>query len=135
MGRNPQLKPKQMAFLAELLAGRTITEAAAKVGISRRTATTWRALPEIIDAIDYAMREGVEAGVVAISGLTRAAVETLERHMTTVNTPPAVQVQAARTVLTTVFDLLHASDVAGRIEELETLLAGRNDDGDDEESE
>lgn len=135
MSQKERLSPKQAAFLAELLAGKTVTEAAAKVGVARRTATTWRGLPAISDAIEWATREAIEAGGVTLTGLTRLAVSTLERQMRIEGTPPAVQVQAARTVLTTVFELGLASEMAERIERLERLLQGELDNDNDQGSE
>ena len=130
MGQKEKLSPKQAAFLVELLAGNTITEAAARVGVARRTATAWRSLPAISEAIESASQEAVEAGGVRLSSITGLAVATLERLMTVESTPAAVQAQAARTVLATVSELRTEADIIDRLKRLESALEEQQaDDG------
>ncbi len=85
-------------FVAELAAGRTVSEAAAKAGISRRTAARWHREPDVVAELDRMRRSTLSHARERLLDLVDQAVGALSRVMADTESPAAT-VAAARTVL------------------------------------
>ncbi len=93
-----QLTPDQAAALDQLLGGRTVTEAAAAVGVARETLSRWRTNdPAFQAAYNAAMKSAYEA---AEARLLDARARAVERLAALVDSPdPAIALKAAAALL------------------------------------
>ena len=92
--------PAQELAIAALIAGSTVTEAAARAGVNRETVSRWRTDDVVFIAALNAgraeLRDAVRAGLHA---LAREALGTVREILTDRNSPAAVRLKAAQDVL------------------------------------
>jgi phage terminase small subunit len=111
------LTARQRAFVAAMLTARTMTDAAAAVKVSTRTAQRWARLPPVqvalrdaqAEALDQAARRTVAALTMALDVL----IDTMQ------NAPAKYGTPAARTVLDFYVKLARIADLSQRVEALE----------------
>jgi hypothetical protein len=110
------------ALLLALACGATIESAAAKAGVSRRTATRRMADPEFQRRHQQIRADMVQrtAGVLTAAGLE--SVKTL-LELQQANQPPAVRLGAARAVLDSGIKLREVADLEDRLAALEQQAA------------
>ncbi|QEL17448.1 helix-turn-helix domain-containing protein [Limnoglobus roseus] len=116
-------KPSRRVFeprlIAELLSCGTVTDAAAKAGISRRTAQRWMRQPGFQARYRQAREDAVSAAVGLLHNSTSSAVQELAKILANDVTPPAVKVQAANAVLGWAAKFGELLDVRARLAALE----------------
>ena|SRR2546421_623039 len=114
-----KLSPKQEALIAELVAGKTIKDASQSVEISERTAYIWLKQPLFDKEYKTAKQTAYDERMETLRSGVSIALRTLLRHMTSNDTKPYVQVQAASIWLQQSIDLNKMQELEERIKELE----------------
>src|SRR5437868_8369007 len=94
-----KLKPKQESAILALLTARTIEEAATAAGVPPRTLHRWLKEPTFAEAYRAAKRAAYQQGIARLHQMTSAAATTLGKVMVDPQTPPAVKVRAADSIL------------------------------------
>jgi hypothetical protein len=112
---------KDMILVAELLAGKTVAEAAAAAGESDRNARRRLADETFRAQLDEGRREIVAAVVARLAGAADRAVSTLVELLSE-PTPAAVRRNAAKDLLAHLAELGETQDVARRLAALEETL-------------
>jgi transposase-like protein len=94
------LKPIQVQVIAALAEGRSVTRAAAAVGIHRSTIHNWmRTSKEFRDAVNQARDHFFECVNDQLNELSAVALDTVRQLLTSPDTPPSLRLQAALAVL------------------------------------
>lgn len=112
-------------FLAALVSGRTVAEAAEAAGISRRTAFRRLADPDVQRQIDELRASTIEHATARLLGLVDLAANTLAAVMSDDGAAASPRVSAARAVFIEVLHLREAGEVESRLTEVERLIARR----------
>lgn len=121
---HPRQESEREHFAALLVAGRSLTEAAAKVGISRNTATRWRASPDVEAAIDEHRRE-VRANVShRLAAFVGMALERAESLLADPDTPPTVVARLLAVALAESRLWVDTEEVLRRLDALEARNGG-----------
>jgi SEC-C motif/Homeodomain-like domain len=97
---DPTLTPDQHHVLALLAEGRSISEAAAEVGVHRNTIGNWRrAVPAFAREIEYATREQALVWHEEAIRLAPRASQVLEETLNNPEASPALRLRAALAIL------------------------------------
>jgi len=121
-----RLTPKQEQVIALLLAGLTITAAAAQTGIGEKTAHRWIKLPHFQAAYRDAQKEMFDEALARLRELVPDALATLRRHINAeVEPTAATQLRAALGSIAQSVQLHKVADLEARIVELETQFGIR----------
>jgi hypothetical protein len=97
------LSPSQIAAIAAITVGSTITEAALKAGIDRSTVHLWlRRDAAFVAELNRAKLEQLEVLHAELRSLAGEATRTLRTLLTTPETPPAIRLRAAIAVIQSV---------------------------------
>jgi hypothetical protein len=97
---SPALQVSQEKAIAALLAGATVTAAAAKAGVARQTVHRWLSDdPAFIAEYNLVRREMADSVGQSLRQLSVQSVKVLKRTMTSSKTPPGLKVQVAVAVL------------------------------------
>lgn len=118
--------PAQELALAALLAGQTVTAAAAAAGVCREQVTRWKR-DDVVFIASYNARvmELREAARAELRALAKDAIAAIRDLVTSADTPPAVRLQAAKDVLHTVGGLGGPESITTDELDPEELLASR----------
>jgi hypothetical protein len=113
------------AFVAAMLAHRTVETAAEAVGISHATAYRWLQHPDVIQRLAEARRDAMKA---AMSRLQQAASEAVDClcEVQREGESESARVSAARTILEQALRSVELRDVQERIDKLEAIVKSRN---------
>ena len=121
-----ELSPRQRRFVAAMITTRTVAEAAHEVGVTERTGYKYLANPDvkqaIAQALDVVLAQATQLAVASITG----SLDTLVEIHNGRDNPAGARVSAARALVLWGLRLREALDLAERVTELETWLAGGN---------
>lgn len=102
----------------ELIArGMTTDQVGREIGVSGRTVRRWREDPDFNTAVLACRRAIVQEAAAAIGSAAKDAVTTL--HKALEDDSPAIRIQAARTILTSLPALLEHAELEERLAALE----------------
>jgi hypothetical protein len=121
------LTARQRRFVACLVSSRTVEEAAAAAGVSRRTAHRWLTLAPVRAALAQALDDMLSEVTAQAVGAMGEALGTLIDLHKNAETPPAVRNAAARTIFTETPALRREYDLGERVGRLERLQRGESD--------
>lgn len=113
-------------LIAALAAGKTHEEAAKAAGVSRATVTRRLQDPAFCRGVERVRKELFEAAIAQLAGIASEATQTLRRLLNG-DTPPTVQLGAARAILDYALRQKEANEIQQlqeRLDQLETLLQG-----------
>jgi hypothetical protein len=99
-GHGSKYDRKKEAAIAALLAARTEQEAALEAGVSRRTLSRWKNLPEFRAELHARKQELLNSVNTRYLSAGSAAVSTVLKMMVDPNAPPSVRLRAASQVQT-----------------------------------
>lgn len=117
------LSAKQHMLIAELVAGKTIQEAAKAAGVAERTAHRWLNLPEFQEAYRTAKVSMFEDALDKLKQYLPRALDKLNVHIDASTKPTAAtQVRAAQLVLEQAIEIYKLNIVEEKLAELEKLL-------------
>ena len=116
------LNAKQEAFLTAYLASNNITTSAQQTGIADKTARRLVKLPAFQEAYQAARKELFNHALDGLMLYVDTAIDTLKRHMTNDETPPAAQIRAAQIYLDQAIQIHKMSDLEAKYLELEQLV-------------
>jgi AcrR family transcriptional regulator len=128
MGHGSEFEHKRDTALAALLAEPTVEAAAAKVGVSTSSLYRWLARKDFRRQYREARRQVLEAAVGRLQQAASDAVETLVGHLDACKANDSIR--AADLILNHAMRGAELLDLAERVEELEAILNGDNDDDD-----
>lgn len=117
-----KLTRRQSIALAALVAGSSVTDAAAAAGVHRNSVTKWLQLPAFWQQLDDASEQSLRLASVASSDDVNEALATIRAVMTDSEQSPALRLRAAVYMLDVRLRLRDALDVATRLDELERQL-------------
>src|SRR6266496_1494849 len=124
-----QLTPKQEMFLARLLTGMTITDAAAESGVAERTAYRWLHLSHFQEALRTSQKAIFDTTLDQLRLGVQDALKALKKHMgAEVEPTAATSLQAAKIWLEQDLQRGQMNELKEKILELEGYikqLAGR----------
>ena len=113
------ITPKQAAYIAGRLEGKTISQAAAAAGVTERTGQRWEAMPQVRAALaagaDGLLTEAAQRAKLKLG----AALDTLAVIMGNAALPAGVRVSAARAILDAAPKVIELGDLARRLADLE----------------
>src|ERR1700733_5881071 len=113
------LNQKQMACIRLLVEGVTVTHAAERIGVTRRTAFMWHKKPEFLRVLRRYNKEATQASINRMRQASKAITSELIRLATDKFVDPKDKLRAARIVLTTIQEQDAIEEVSDRITELE----------------
>jgi len=113
------LNQKQMACIRLLVEGITITHAAERIGVTRRTAFMWHKKPNFLRVLRHYNKEATHASVNKMRQATKKITDELIRMATDKFVEPKDRLRAASIVLTTIQEQDAIEEVSDRITELE----------------
>ena len=113
------LNQKQMACIRLLVEGITITHAAERIGVTRRTAFMWHKKPDFLRVLRRYNKEATQSSVNKMRQATKKITDELIRLATDKFVEPKDRLRAASIVLTTVQEQDAIEEVSDRITELE----------------
>jgi phage terminase small subunit len=117
-----QLSAKQEKLILELVAGKTIKDAAISACVNEKTAHIWLKQPAFKSALQAAKQELFDERLDMLKNGISIALKTLAKHMTDEDTPANVQVRAAQIWLEQALEVHKAAELVQRTVELERLL-------------
>ena len=132
-GHGKKLDDRQEAAIAALLVEPTRAAAALKAGIGPATLSRWLREPDFQREYRAARRSLVESAIASLQQAGIEAVEALQRGLKCGNS--AVEIRAAQMILEHGMRGLEVMDLTDRVEELESLLAEMQSDGNPAENE
>jgi hypothetical protein len=113
------ITPKQAAYIAGRLEGKTISQASSSSGVAERTGQRWEAMPAVRAALaagaDDLLAEAARRAKLKLG----AALDTLAAIMGSEAAPVGIRVAAARAILTEGPRLIELGDLAARLAALE----------------
>jgi len=116
---HPRQESDRERFASLLIAGMSISDAATEVGISRTTASRWRASPEVESLLD-AHRQEMRAHVShRLASFVETALDRSERLLEDPDTPPSVIARLLATALAESRLRVDTDEVLRRLEALE----------------
>lgn len=118
----PALTPKQDTLIAALLAGHTITTAAVAANIADKTARRWLKLQCVQDALKAAQKQVFNQALTGLMLKVDKAIETLDRNMSSEDTPASTQVRAAQIVLEQSLQVHKMGELEAKYAELEQII-------------
>lgn len=116
------LSPRQRRAIEALLQGSSITEAAEKANVSRKTLYVWLGQSDFREELDRLGGAFLEEVANRMVGLASEAVETLRKILTAKDVPIANQIQAVNVILKRSSELWELHNLNKRIEVLEAVL-------------
>lgn len=122
-GAGAELEPKQLRAIAELMAARTVEEAAKRAGVGERTLRRWLTQPHFRRAYKGAQRTAFEHATARLQDITSLAVQTLEEMLRDEKTPPAVRMSGVKVALEAAARGIELGEVAERVDALEREMA------------
>jgi hypothetical protein len=108
-------------FVAELASGRTVSEAAAKAGISKRTAARWHRDPDVVAALDRMRTATLSHARDVLLGMIDEAAGWLRRAGN--SDSPAAVASAARCVFTQASRYQDMTAIEEQLDELRQAVA------------
>ena len=123
----PAIGRKRETFLAALLAGNSIKDAAREAGIGERTGKRWMSEAEFRSEYDRARRELVQQATSRLRKSMNRSVDTLDSIAADSDAPPASRVSAGRAIVELGLKAVVLEDLENRIRQLEESLKGEND--------
>ncbi len=114
---------RRLKFVIALASGQAVGDAAREAGVSTRTATRWRASPDVRAQVAVLQREALDRAAAALADAANEAVATL-RELLAPGAPPVLRLRAASEVLRHVVALHDAVSLDGRLAALEARLDG-----------
>ncbi len=112
--------------IAAILEEPSLRIAAERLHVQERTVLNWLKRPEFKKAFLDARRRVLDATVTRLTKATGLAVEALVRNLD--NKKATVQIRAAVAILNHAFRGLEQTDLIERLQEMETLLEGRENE-------
>jgi len=123
-GHGEKLSRNQERAIAALLVHPTMLKAAAAAGVGEVTLWRWLQIPGFKEQYRLARREAVSQAVGHLQGACSVAVLALTDVAQDVSCPASARVSAARTVLELALKGVELEDLAVRVDELESQVAG-----------
>ena len=123
-GHGEKLSRNQERAISALLVHPTMTQAADAAGVGEVTLWRWLRIPTFKEQYRLARREAVSQAVGQLQAACSIAVVALTDISQDVNCPASARVSAARTVLELALKGVELEDLAVRVEELESQVAG-----------
>ncbi len=126
MEREPkerELTPGQYAFMAMLLSGMTIEDAAQKSETPRRTVTRWLSSKNFQAEYQKARRAIIDQALVRLQLHFDKALSTIDKHLTDIETEPKDQIKAAEIIIR---QTIQTAELQKRINELEQEKLARD---------
>lgn len=121
------LTAKQARLVAALMTSRTVGEAAARAGVSERTARRWCRLPAVRRALSEAQDETLKQATRRAVAAVTEAVGILQVIMSDPNASAAARVSAARCILDAAARLTETAELADRVSALEIALGVKHE--------
>lgn len=118
-----KLTHNQRKALEALLSSRTITDAAAKCGLTRRTLSKYLGDPDFLLELRQRQDQLLDAAVAALAGLAGKAVGTLEGNLDSPEASAQAKNRAALGILDQLRKMVTFYQLEDRVTELETRLA------------
>lgn len=125
-----RLTVKQLRFVKALTLTLNIASAASVAGIGERTAYRYLKSPLVIEALDQWQSEVMAQTARQVVSGASAAVQTLIKVTEDAALPVSVRVQAAKAILDSSLKLSESVTLARRLEGMEALLKGGDENGD-----
>ena len=116
------LSPKQNTLISALLAGHTITVAAAAAGVNQKTAHAWLKLPHVQSAYQVAQKELFDEALAGLRLKVQKAIDTLDRNMSSDEVPASSQIRAAQIVIEQAIAVHKMSELEAKVAELERAV-------------
>lgn len=113
------LTPRQVTFVAAVLASPTIEAASKTAGVTGRCGRKWMKLPAVRAAILRERTALIEASTNRIAVATVDALDFLHSELKSKSAPPAAKLAAARVILQHSATWLELQDLAARVAALE----------------
>ena len=117
------LTPKQQRAIQALLTERTITDAASKAGVSRRTLTVWLADEQFCAELSKTPTQAMDSTVRRLASLSGQAVDVLQTAMADEDTTTGAKLRAADIALGRLLSLRELHDFEQRLAALEAAQA------------
>lgn len=114
---------KRATFVKALVAGEGIADAAAKAGVRRRTGYRWLRDEAVQETLGKVLDAELAALAASTLGKSRDAAERLHTIMGADDTPPYVQVSAARALFDAGLKLYELRTLGMRMDRIEERLA------------
>ncbi len=117
------LKPNQQRAVMALAGCKTLDQAAAEAGVSRKTLCTWRRQPTFRAALQQAQGDALADMARQLVGLGEQVTQALKDALDAAQ-PIGVRLKAAELVTSKAPALLQIGDLAERVKQLEAAAAG-----------
>lgn len=125
MADSETLSSKQRAAIVAILSTPTLAEAAAHVGVTRRTIYRWLKQAEFREALEQAQGEVVHVATVRLTALLSQALEIIGKELG--GDDGKARFRAAAVVLARFATLASYVDLVRRVEALEQMNTGRGE--------
>jgi hypothetical protein len=125
-GSDMKIGYKQERAITALLSKGTVEQAAIASGIGTRTLYRWLKVPEFKDELRRARRDVFSQAMDRLQQGSLAAANTLLKTMVGPDTPEAVRIRAADTVLNHARKSIETEDIAARVSALERATEASN---------
>lgn len=122
----PKLSVKQEDFIAALLSQPSIAAAARSINLPDKTARRWLKLEHFQKAYHAAKQDKFTSALEILQSGVSVSIKALHKHMTSDETPPAVQVRAAQIWLDQAISLHKMSELEQKIADLEEIVQERH---------
>lgn len=122
------LSNKQTAFLQAMLEQPTLTKAAAKAGITRKTAYNYMKQPAFLEELDKRRTECISDTVRYMQGKLSLCSETLVSIIENPGTGQQIKINAIQTLLNACKQFTETAEVIARLQNVEDLLKKGADD-------
>lgn len=123
---DPTISPREARFVAALLGGSTMAEAAAEVGIGKRQANRWMAeRANVRDAYNRARNVGLKIAAERLASVADEAITVLQVLLQ--DDKPTVRMRAADALLRhagSFGDRISAAEIEERLERIEEQMRG-----------
>lgn len=113
---------RQTSFLKAMLEESTITKAAAKAGITRKTAYTYLQTPEFQKELNRRRADCINDTVRYLQGKLAMCNETLVAIVENENTSDQVKINAINAIYTNCKSMTETAEVITRLEQIEDLI-------------
>ena len=125
MSTKPVLSARQRAFVAALASGLSHADAAATVGVTKRTASRYMAEPAIRAALGQAQADALGDVTRRMNAGSSEALDVLRDVMHDAKVPPGVRVRAAHGWLEASYKARELLGIEQRLEALEVAIGER----------
>ena len=119
MSDKTELSPQQTRALTLLLNGKSVSETAELVEVSRSTVYNWMADPTFRDELQQAQRAVVQEAITYLANSSMEAAQTLIKIANAPEVPASVRLQAIKMILFDAIRLRQSADFYARLEKLE----------------